>query len=345
MSTQRYELHRFCKAFRRANAGERGEIVASMRGYGYDGEQPITLYEGMILDGATRQDAAEEAGVAPTFTTFTGSEDEAIAFVIRRNRARKHMTQGELVLAGARLVTAKKGAPRGNQNRTPSKGSPETPLKVHSDVKTRAMVGTELGRSPGTIKKARELLHRGTDHIISMVEAGEVGISTATDAIRGKTQEQQAQMTATDIRRAANAYKTKPPKHERVSKPPPTPKSPPRPHTDFTKLDIGDERIFGQPVQLWPARVQRLQEAAIRVMGVATRVESLAKVDTKGCTDDLERLLAYQPVAGKKNGEERDFAKEARKSLATIEKHIEKAINRLVELRAVIANRAKEKAS
>ena len=207
------------------------------------------------------------------------------------------------------------------------------------------MVGKELGRSPATVKKARELLQRGTDNIISMVEAGEVGISTAADAIRGKTKEQQAQMTAADIRKAASAYKMKPAKHGRASKPPPTPKSPPRPHTDFTKLDIGDERIFGQPVQLWPALVQRLQEAGIRVAGVAGRVEFLAKVDAKGCAEDLERLLAYQPVVGKNNGEERDFAREARKSLATIEQHIEKAINRLVELRAVIANRAKEKAS
>ena len=135
MSIRRYELHRFCKAFRRGNAREMGEIVASMNGYGYDGEQPITLYEGLILDGATRQDAAEQAGVAPTFTTFTGSEDEAIAFVIRRNKARKNMTQGELDFAGARLVTAKKGAPKGNQNRDASTGYPETPLKFRSDVK------------------------------------------------------------------------------------------------------------------------------------------------------------------------------------------------------------------
>jgi hypothetical protein len=339
MSIKRYELHRFCKAFRRANARERSEIVASMKGYGYDKGQPITLYEGMILDGAARQDAAVDADVVPAFTTFTGSEEEAIALVIRRNKARKHMTVGELDLAGARLVSAKRGGQQGPK----LKGS-DGPFQP-SSIQTRAMVAKELGRNTNTIKKARELLQRGAPNIVALVEAGEVGTSTAVDAIRGKTKEEQAQMSAVDIRKISNAYKTKPAKHRRKSNPPPTPKLPPRSHTDFTKLDIGDERIFGQPVQLWPAGVQRLQEAGIRVAGVAGRVEFLAKVDTKGYVEDLERLLAYQPMLGKKNGAERDFASEARKSLGIIEQHIEKAIDRLVDLRAVIANRTKEKAS
>jgi hypothetical protein len=333
MTIQRYELHRFCQAFRRANTREKDEMVASMKSYGYDKEQPITLYEGMILDGAGLQDAAEQTGVEPTFATFTGSEDEAIAFVIHRNKARKHMTVGELDLAGARLVTAKRG------------GQPGRPSNYASNAKTCEMVAKELGRSKHTIAKARTVINQAAPNIIAMIEADEVSASAAYAICGkcGKTKDEQAQMTAADVRKAANAYKSKSYNTRGKLKLKPAPK--PKPLVKLSDLDIGTERIPGQPVQLWPARIQRLQEAAIRVAGVAGRVTSFTSIDSNGFAEDLERLLAYQPVVGKKNGEERDFAREARKSLATIEQHIEKAINRLAELRAVIANRAKEKAS
>jgi hypothetical protein len=336
----KYDLHRFCMAFRRATAREKAEIVATMKTSGYDREQPITLYEGKILDGATRQDAADEAGVEPTFTTFTGTDDQAIAFVIRRNKARKHMTQGQLDLAGARLVTAKQGAPKGAFGS--HKGYRDS-LYGKADLKTREVVAKELGRSPATVKKSREVIARAAPNVLDMIEAGDLSVSTAADGIRGRTKDEQAKMTAADLRKISNEYKAKgsgrrgrPALKVVTSESKPAVIAPPR--INLSKLDIGTERIPGQPVLLQPARVQRLQDARIRVTGITGRVQGLATMDLQQLADDLDQMFAYEPVKRKKNGEEQDFASDARKRLATLNEHIEEAIKRLAALRDIVAS-------
>ena len=170
---------------------------------------------------------------------------------------------------------------------------------------------------------------------------GKVSLDSAYCYVRDKSAAELERATIADVKgyrsrvRAQNA-----PQAPKPAAPKPTNV---RPRVDFTKLDIGDARICGVPVLLQPAHTQQLQEAGIRVRGVAGRVQSIAELDAKSFAVDLDGLLAYEPVPGKMNGEERDFAKETKKSLATVEQHIEDAINRLGELRALIVNRTKEK--
>jgi hypothetical protein len=49
MNIQRYDLHPFCIAFRRANGREKTEIIDNMKACGYDTAQPITLFEAWFL--------------------------------------------------------------------------------------------------------------------------------------------------------------------------------------------------------------------------------------------------------------------------------------------------------
>lgn len=69
-----------------------GVLVDSMREHGFDKETPIVLFEGAILDGWNRYQAAQIAGVEPEFIEFEGDETDAVYFVIRHNSARRHMT-------------------------------------------------------------------------------------------------------------------------------------------------------------------------------------------------------------------------------------------------------------
>lgn len=55
---------------------------------GFDESQPITIYEGAILDGWNRKRACDEIGIDPPTTTFEGTASEAIAFVMRTNKRR-----------------------------------------------------------------------------------------------------------------------------------------------------------------------------------------------------------------------------------------------------------------
>ena len=67
---------------------------------GYDKAQPVTIYEGEILDGWNRQRACNDIGICPTTTTFQGNASEAIAFVMRTNK-RRNLNSGQWATVAA----------------------------------------------------------------------------------------------------------------------------------------------------------------------------------------------------------------------------------------------------
>jgi len=56
-----------------------------MKQVGYDPNFPVVIWNGTILDGRHRYNAAEVAGVNPTYTTFKGTEQEAWDYVSATN--------------------------------------------------------------------------------------------------------------------------------------------------------------------------------------------------------------------------------------------------------------------
>lgn len=61
---------------------------------GYDSTHPIILYQGDILDGWNRQKACDELGVKATYQDFTGTDAEAIDFMMRTNK-RRNLNSGQ----------------------------------------------------------------------------------------------------------------------------------------------------------------------------------------------------------------------------------------------------------
>jgi len=86
------EIHEICAMYPMTE--EDIEFVADgMRQVGYEKLFPITLYEGKILDGKLRYEAAKRAGVTPIFTTFEGDYESALKFTVRKNTLRKSYTE------------------------------------------------------------------------------------------------------------------------------------------------------------------------------------------------------------------------------------------------------------
>jgi DNA-binding Lrp family transcriptional regulator len=87
-----YAFHPIANIFPLMEGGEFAALVDDVRVYGLI--EPITLYEGMILDGRNRHRACQEAGVEPRFREARGlgSHAEAVAFVISANVHRRHLT-------------------------------------------------------------------------------------------------------------------------------------------------------------------------------------------------------------------------------------------------------------
>jgi hypothetical protein len=71
------------------------EIAQSMASKGYRPDRPIIVFEGRILDGRHRYEAAIKANVDPLFVEFHGSREEAIDYVTSENVARRHLSNPE----------------------------------------------------------------------------------------------------------------------------------------------------------------------------------------------------------------------------------------------------------
>ncbi len=71
------------------------DITADMKANGFRPDRAIVTYEGKILDGRHRYEAALEAGVDPVFTEFSGDKQEAINYVTSENVARRHLNNKE----------------------------------------------------------------------------------------------------------------------------------------------------------------------------------------------------------------------------------------------------------
>lgn len=174
-----YELHPLCTLFPRLADAEFAALVADIRANGL--RQPITLHEGMILDGGNRYRACLEAGVEPKFTAFGGAS--IVAFVLSANLHRRHLSAGQQAaivasaqdwaqaqpasrpekagnLAGLSTV-ADRAAKSGASDRTQrmadkvAKVDPELAKKVgHGEVSLPAAIEKITGNRPGAKPKA-----------------------------------------------------------------------------------------------------------------------------------------------------------------------------------------------
>lgn len=87
------EKHKY-NIFPEAKTEDFNRLLDDIRTNGFDPKQPVTIYEGEILDGWNRQRACDQLGIKPNYTTFTGTAGDAIAFVMRTNK-RRNLNSGQ----------------------------------------------------------------------------------------------------------------------------------------------------------------------------------------------------------------------------------------------------------
>jgi hypothetical protein len=85
--------HKF-NIFPEAKKEDFERLKADIQANGFDKSQPITTYDGEILDGWNRLKACQQLEIAPVFTKFSGSAADAIAFVMRTNK-RRNLNSGQ----------------------------------------------------------------------------------------------------------------------------------------------------------------------------------------------------------------------------------------------------------
>ena len=141
-------------------------------------QNPITMFEGMVIDGWHRYSAATELGMDCPSVEL-GDVDPR-DFVLAQNKARRHVTQAQLAMA---TTTVYAWRPVGNP--ALSNSAPGAELKTTKELAVSA------GVSERTIEQAKAVQTKAAPEVVEAVKAGEIGLKKAA-AIAKLPKEEQA---------------------------------------------------------------------------------------------------------------------------------------------------------
>nr|AER23971.1 hypothetical protein var094 [Variovorax sp. HH01] len=136
---------------------------------------PITTYEGMVVDGWHRFKAANEVGVQCPMVELGDVDPQA--FVIAQNKDRRHITKGQLALAAAEVL---KWRPAG---RNPA-------AAAGLDRKTTREAAQDVGVSERTMRQAKAIDAKAAPVVKRAAKAGAISIERAAEIAQLPAKEQ-----------------------------------------------------------------------------------------------------------------------------------------------------------
>jgi hypothetical protein len=161
-------------------------LVAGMVRNGFMPDHPIRMYQGQVLDGWHRYQAALMAhdinpDVAPVFTQFEG-DDEAARTLVRTEHTRRDWTKSQRSMAEVALNEW-----RGKQE--PGSYSSEPP-KPRSKPRSEAEMADAAGVDVRTIRQAKAVYRAAVPEVVDAVIAGDLSVKAATGVVKLPEQEQ-----------------------------------------------------------------------------------------------------------------------------------------------------------
>jgi len=167
-------LHRLCELIPPCTEEEFKELKEDIRKNGL--QVPIKLFENKILDGRSRYQAClelEKVGHLVEFKPepFTGTNKEALAYVISMNVKRRHLSASQRSMIAAELVTTTLGGDR----------SVKLPTEItQEDVATMAGVAVKM------VTDAKKVLSHNNPELKMKVLKGEVAVAKAATQVRAE---------------------------------------------------------------------------------------------------------------------------------------------------------------
>jgi hypothetical protein len=144
---------------------------------GFNDKFPIILYENAILDGWNRYRACEELNKTPLFDQFDGTDEEAMAFVMRSNK-RRNLTDERLTALALQSDDIMKAIQKqveegrreklvGNDNaskeKTTTLNSDSSILKGKNENTTDAKIAEAIGVKRNQVEKIKKLKKENPD--------------------------------------------------------------------------------------------------------------------------------------------------------------------------------------
>jgi ParB family chromosome partitioning protein len=157
------------------------EITKSMSEKGYDENFPITLWEDVVIDGHTRLSAAIANNIAevPVYQKEFKDEQEALDYAIHNQRARRNLSEAELLRCIAVVDKPLTKAEAGHKG-----GTSNLKTKIAKDVPTHKKTAEVLGIGESKVSDARTVL--ADADASKAVAKGEKTITGAAKEIREK---------------------------------------------------------------------------------------------------------------------------------------------------------------
>jgi len=148
--------------------------------------EPVTIFKGRLIDGRNRYRACCELGITPQYREWTpvGSLE---SFVISRNLHRRHLSESQRAMIGARLkslfekeaqkrksLSGRRYGGRGKKVWVPE----DLPESKKGD--SRDAAAREVNVSGRTIDKAKIVLKTGEPRLVQKVVKGEISVHLAS---------------------------------------------------------------------------------------------------------------------------------------------------------------------
>jgi len=168
--------------------------------------EPIVFLDGAILDGRNRYIAARDLGIEYPRVEFDGPD--ALAFVIAKNLARRHLSESQRGMVAAKLAKL----PRGGDRKSDT-------FDQTANLRTD-QAADMLNVSSRTVETARKVVNDGAPELVAAVESGAVSVSAAADVATLPKQEQ-AEIVARgekEILEAAKAIRAEKVEQKRAEK-------------------------------------------------------------------------------------------------------------------------------
>lgn len=133
-------------------------------------QEPITLFEGMVIDGWHRYTAANELGMDCPSVGLGDVDPQA--FVVAKNKARRHITMSQIAAA---VVAVYQWHPANITKR----GEPGSPL-----AKTNDELAEIAGTSKRTIQQAKVVESKATPEVQAAVKSGAMSVKKAAETVK-----------------------------------------------------------------------------------------------------------------------------------------------------------------
>ncbi len=152
---------------------DEGILELSKRIKAHGQREPIVRLDGKILDGRRRERACNMAGVDPIYREFGSRKtdgDDPLDFVMDLNLHRRHLGEGERIIAAGRYATAKAGKPKPCQaDKVSEKTIPEAAERFNI--------------SESTVSRAKKVVLNGTPELQQAVKEEVIAVSDAAAVV------------------------------------------------------------------------------------------------------------------------------------------------------------------